>query len=917
MLKQQVSRSKNLKNLKNSENPEYSQYSQSGVRIENTLSMALQKNNRSRQKGLLLLVAFTGVFSSIFTFLSMFSLAYSLPVLLTAMILLFAFFSWCAMKPSHSFLPILLAGLAYCVLFFRLNSCISNGLMYLTNTVCQTIYMTDWEYFSIDPAYSQITSVTCILCFLMFPIIWILCFAVLRYQNFFLSLLVTFPFVEIGLFFGIIPNHGFALSLVAFWFAMMAIQMASSGVTHRSKTGFLRRNHDFFPVASMRFMLPETTGISVLCMILALLMLAEGILKATDYTRPEQIKLWRSDFQDYVASLEFSKNIPGTFGNSSVNSEIYDQNQEMIELGSLDERTYQDTPVTSVTFSDYPNSRIYLKYRTGHVYTGTNWTALPGDIYDENTGISSIFRDFENLDYYPEEFLYYTVPGLRDMKMTFSDATDILKKCVPYGFQKNGRITCHHDLVTTETDSYLMAGGADYEQIFINPNVVTSVRLADLWESYTEQYGNSTLLISALAYPDNEIWIRKTYRSERFSNRIQQAGLLCGQYLQFVLDHEIALPANPAMEQLRTAYAELFEDFDAYTATPAETIRELQKIRNRICQDVEYTLSPGKTPADRDHAVYFLLENKQGYCEHYATAGTILARMAGIPARYCEGYMLDCSRPGVLEKTESETGEIRFEAEILDSNAHAWTEIYLNGIGWIPFEFTFSYFTDPGTDSLESITESGLSGLPEMTEFTEFTESSEIFNPEMTTESGIAEFREDLSENRSESKSENTGESSGELSGTSLRNLPAKWIVIVSVLILSALLCLTAFIFRLARLIALRRRAGLFSQDDNTASQAVYAYLTELLSECGVHAHSVTIGELLEESELLCHEFMDSKYSLSIAIQLGAKLRYSPHPLSNGERHYLQRTAEALAQGMYENAKFPGRFYLKWLRHYV
>ncbi|MDE5768972.1 MAG: hypothetical protein K2H82_06260, partial [Oscillospiraceae bacterium] len=340
--------------------------SESGVRIENTLSMALQKSNQSRRKGLLLLVAFVGVFSSIFTFLSMFSLAYSLPVFLTAVLVLFVFFSWCALKPDRNFFPILLAGFLYFCLFLKQKACISNGLMYLTNTICQTIYMTDWEYFSIDPAYSEITSVTCVLCFLMFPIIWILCFSILRYQNFFLSLLVTFPFVEIGLFFGIVPNHGFALSLVAFWFTMMAVQMASSGITHSSKTGFLRRKNAFFPVSSMRFMLPETIGISILCMILVLLLFSECILKITDYTRPEQIKTWRSDFLDYVSSLEFASKLPGNFENSSG---IYDENQEMIELGKLDERIYQDTPVTSISFSDNPHSRMYFKYRTGHVYT--------------------------------------------------------------------------------------------------------------------------------------------------------------------------------------------------------------------------------------------------------------------------------------------------------------------------------------------------------------------------------------------------------------------------------------------------------------------------------------------------------------------------------------------------------------------
>ncbi|MFR6496913.1 MAG: transglutaminase-like domain-containing protein [Ruminococcus sp.] len=48
----------------------------------------------------------------------------------------------------------------------------------------------------------------------------------------------------------------------------------------------------------------------------------------------------------------------------------------------------------------------------------------------------------------------------------------------------------------------------------------------------------------------------------------------------------------------------------------------------------------GKTPRTRDFVNFFLLENQKGYCVHYATAGTILARHLGIPARYCEGYLV-------------------------------------------------------------------------------------------------------------------------------------------------------------------------------------------------------------------------------------------------------------------------------------
>ncbi|MDE6707930.1 MAG: hypothetical protein K2K06_07850, partial [Oscillospiraceae bacterium] len=109
----------------------------------------------------------------------------------------------------------------------------------------------------------------------------------------------------------------------------------------------------------------------------------------------------------------------------------------------------------------------------------------------------------------------------------------------------------------------------------------------------------------------------------------------------------------------------------------------------------------------------------------------------------------------------------------------------------------------------------------------------------------------------------------------------------------------------------------LTQENREQASKYAYQYLAVLMSECGVHTRSVTIGELIEESEKLCAKYMNSYYSLSMAIQLGAKLRYSPYPLSNGELHYVSNTAAILASGMYQNAKLSKKFYFKWLRHYL
>ncbi len=841
---------------------------QNGVQIENTLSMALQNSCPGRHKILLVLIAFAGVISSIFSFLSMFSPVYSLPVLMAAIVPVFLFFSYFAIKPEHSVLPVLGIVLLYCGLFFWQRERITNGLMYLTNDVCQAIYMTDWEYFVTDDAYSQVSSVSCVACFLAFPIIWMVCYAVLRYQNFFLSLLVTFPFIEIGLFFGIVPNHFFAALLTAFWFAMAAVQMAGSGINQNGgKTGFLRKKNAFFPVSGMRFMLPEITGIITLFVTLLLFGGVELLLYKTGYARPEKFKTLRTDFQNYIASLHLTDNpILSDYGELSA----LEDNQ--IPLGSLDEKLYENAPVTSIAFSENPETRIYLKYRTGFDYTGSNWTISP----DSLTNAEKL-KIFSTLDYYPPEFLYSTVTGGNPVQMALYHTTGILSQCVPYGFQKNKNILCQpDDHIQTNTGTYTIQGHTDYEAILSDTDAVYQIDILELPERCDPE-----LFPTLPPLHDTLVWISG---SSAWDSRAAEAGILCGSfYDDFVYENYTSLPDTPSLQAVRTAYAALLADFDARTASPSETILKLQDIRDKICENVSYTLAPGKTPSGTDHTAWFLLENRKGYCEHYATAGTVLARMAGVPARYCEGYMLDCSRPGTLAKSTAEDGSTAYTSEILDSNAHAWTEIYLSGLGWIPFEFTFSYFT-PRTHEVKPVPEII---VPETHSVP--TAPAETV-PELPTESSVPEKTE----------------------------IPVKTLIFIISLTIAAFFCLMTLLFRIFRITAIRKREKNLTQEDRKAAAfCAYRYLTELLSECGVRTKGTNIGELVEDSELHCSEYMNPVYSLSAAVQIGAKLRYSPHPMTNSELHYLSRTAEALAQGMYQNAGVLKKFYFKWLRHYL
>lgn len=76
-------------------------------------------------------------------------------------------------------------------------------------------------------------------------------------------------------------------------------------------------------------------------------------------------------------------------------------------------------------------------------------------------------------------------------------------------------------------------------------------------------------------------------------------------------------------------------------------------------------------------AEYFIFESKRGICSDFATATTLLARAAGLPARYTEGFSLsdDClDELGVYNVTAAQ--------------AHAYTQVYVKGCGWIVLDAT-------------------------------------------------------------------------------------------------------------------------------------------------------------------------------------------------------------------------------------
>jgi transglutaminase-like putative cysteine protease len=67
----------------------------------------------------------------------------------------------------------------------------------------------------------------------------------------------------------------------------------------------------------------------------------------------------------------------------------------------------------------------------------------------------------------------------------------------------------------------------------------------------------------------------------------------------------------------------------------------------------------------------FITKTKTGFCEHYASAFAFMMRAAGIPSRIATGYL------------GGEYNAVGDYIVVRQSNAHAWTEVWLQGLGWV------------------------------------------------------------------------------------------------------------------------------------------------------------------------------------------------------------------------------------------
>ncbi|MDE6834745.1 MAG: transglutaminase-like domain-containing protein [Ruminococcus sp.] len=875
-----------------------------GVVICDSIVMSVKKKRPDIRKTEAILIAVMGYVSVIMSFLGMFDFNYNRNLLLLCGAIVSVFYIIVSLIGKRSLWVMLVSVALFTGLAYRQIQNIADGFKFIYNVIYSTSYHTEIHYYkSLNPLIEE-ESITIFFMFTAWLLAMIIYFFTIYHPNPILPLLATFPIVETGLYNGIEIPIPWGVLTVAYWLALLAMSTIDVGEINGGNGGFVRKDNLFFPKRQMRLKVTEKCGIFIILIVVIITAVSSLIIQVSGYERSEELNRKRVEIRDALNDFsleniaESVSRLTRAFG--------FEFKYENHKLGTTDRLKFKNITDLTVTFDQPQTNAVYLKEYTGSMYGDNEWSDLPEGSYND-----SLFTDFERYGVYPQDFhsLFSRniMPEIPTDTIWINSKLRDDKSFAPYGTDNFGNLTYDMDrgvsskrkgesefsykFVPTDAENISNFLGDIMENIYSASLVYNEDIKNNLRQYCTE---NGLFAYDEVFYTYNEMPFNND--NYAYSNgNVLLAQLLQSRYKEFVYKNYLYVPDNENMEEIRTAYGDIINRDTTYGG---DKIAVLKAIRERIEQENNYSLSPGKTPANRDFINYFLLENHRGYCIHYATAGVMLARMAGIPARYATGYIVVSD--DFTDETKNSDGT--YTIDIKDNRSHAWAEVYLDGYGWLPFEFTTGY-------SDNNLPDETTTTLPTTTQ------------PETTTNVSRSEQSSSTSRRTSgqlTTTTKTTAVSSGiGIMTTNTNNTGAGFTIPDSVknvlaVILSAGMFILAVLLR--RKIILDTRTRKFTTGKNSARAVhLYGYAEKLLATQKLKQEELNFREFAEKTEKCFSGKFFNSGDFSHFMDISLKAGFGNSAPDNEEIKFSQNLVNDMSTKIYEQSDFIHRFIMKFV----
>jgi len=285
-----------------------------------------------------------------------------------------------------------------------------------------------------------------------------------------------------------------------------------------------------------------------------------------------------------------------------------------------------DTPVMDVQAT----SGRYWRVMVFHEYTGEGW---------ENTDTDTILVGKDERDIaFPE------VELRREMTQT---------------------ITLHRDLGTNGTlvaASQPLRAGIPLRAVVSYITHREDVARSPDDSLYPPVPGDPSVLYARVPLEAGETYEVTSSLSSADEESLRQAST---NYPSWVTPRYLQLP-----DSLAPRIPLLAREITANIDTPYDKAKAIESYLRQIPYNEKIE---GPAPG-QDGVEYFLFEAQEGYCDYYSSAMVVMLRAVGIPARYVRGFSQGVKEEGVYH--------------LLESDGHAWPEVFFPGYGWIEFEPT-------------------------------------------------------------------------------------------------------------------------------------------------------------------------------------------------------------------------------------
>ena len=873
-----------------------------GIVICDSIVMSVKQKRPDIRKAEAVIIAVMGFVSVIMSFLGMFHFNFNENKFIIMAVSLSVFYITVALIGKRALWIMFVSVIAFvCMAYQKINT-IAEGFKFIYNVIYSDSYHTPIHYYkSLNPILEE-ESITLFFIFCLWLLSMIIYFFTIYHPNPILPLLATFPILETGLYNGIEIPIIWGVMTVAYWLALLAMSTIDTGEINGGKSGFVRKENTFFPKRQMRLKVTEKCGIFIILTVIAITIISVLFINISGYQRSDELNRKRVEIRDAFNSFsienlaESVSRITSVFG--------FDFKYENHKLGTTDHLKFKNTTDLIVTFDVPQLNAVYLKDYTGSVYGDNEWTDLKAEKYTDQ-----LFSDFKRYEVYPQDFASLfsrnVMPDIVTNTIWIKSRLRDDKSFAPYGTDNFGNLTYDKDkgvsskrknesefsykFVAVNNDTIASFLGDPMQNIYSASLVENEYIRNNLIQYCTE---NGIFSYDDVFYTESEMPFNNDYYSYSNGN-VLIAQLMQEKYRDFVYENYLTVPDNQNMQEIREAYSDILS-YDTTYAT--DKLDVLKAIRNRMDEQNTYSLSPGKTPANRDFVNYFLLENHEGYCIHYATSGVILARMAGIPARYATGYVV----VGEDFNNENYNGDGSYTIEIKDSRSHAWAEVYLDGYGWVPFEFTAGYSDNSAPNGINDEQDTTPETSTETT-----TESSE--------RASNATSRRQTIQHTTTTQTTTTA-----VSGIGVVTVPngntPKTFTLPKVLLAVFSAGIVVFAVWARRRIILNARTRKFSTGSNSAKiKYMYDYAEKLLATQKLKQEDLNFKEFTEKVERISGGKIFSNGDFINFMEISLKAGFSNVSPTDENVNFCNVLVNSMSDKIYEQSNFIQKFIMKFL----